>query len=247
MDHRLGLVSISFRKLSPRQIIDAVRENGLSVIEWGSDVHAPCSDKAAIDGIVRDMKESGVYCSSYGTYFRLGVTPISELEGHIAAAKALGTDILRIWCGNLGYSELTAEQKAHIQSEGRKAADVAKKHGVTLCLECHNGTYTDCVEGALEILGAVGSEHFQMYWQPNQFKSVESNIEYAKAVADRTKVIHVFNWEGKEKYPLSLATETWKKYLGCFSKDVILLLEFMPGGELYELSAETAALKEIAR
>ena len=43
-EYTLGLVSISFRKHIPEEIIKAVKSAGLTCIEWGSDVHAPCRD-----------------------------------------------------------------------------------------------------------------------------------------------------------------------------------------------------------
>ena len=39
MNYNLGLCSISFRKHTPEEILRAMKEVGLSVIEWGSDVH----------------------------------------------------------------------------------------------------------------------------------------------------------------------------------------------------------------
>ena len=97
-----GLVSVTFRKLSPEEILQAMTACGLKYIEWGSDVHAPCTDDACLSEIVELQKKYGVTCCSYGTYFKLGVTPMEELEGYILAAKRLGTDILRLWCGSKG-------------------------------------------------------------------------------------------------------------------------------------------------
>ena len=34
-----GILSITFRKISPQQIIDLCVENRLQTIEWGGDVH----------------------------------------------------------------------------------------------------------------------------------------------------------------------------------------------------------------
>ena len=45
MNNNLGLCSISFRKHTPEEILRAMKEVGLSVIEWGSDVH--CSPEKA--------------------------------------------------------------------------------------------------------------------------------------------------------------------------------------------------------
>ena len=38
---KLGLVSVSFRGHTPREILEEMKKVGLSCIEWGSDVHAP--------------------------------------------------------------------------------------------------------------------------------------------------------------------------------------------------------------
>ena len=38
MNNNLGLCSISFRKHTPEEILRAMKEVGLSVIEWGSEL-----------------------------------------------------------------------------------------------------------------------------------------------------------------------------------------------------------------
>ena len=43
-EYSLGLASVSFRDRTPLEIIKAVFSAGLSFIEWGSDIHAPCED-----------------------------------------------------------------------------------------------------------------------------------------------------------------------------------------------------------
>ena len=63
---------------------------------------------------------------------------------------------------------------------------------------------------------------------------------------NRTK-IHVFNWIGKEKYPLKEAKGVWKSYLSCFEKNKNLLLEFMPDDKIETLRSEADALKEIVK
>ncbi len=243
----LGLVSVSFRSLEPKQIAELCRENGLEYIEWGSDVHAPCSDTTRICEIVELQNVFGLKCSSYGTYFRIGVNDASELYGYVDAAKTLGTDILRLWCGDKNYTDMTPDERDYIISESKKAAKIAEECGVTLCMECHNKTFTNCLEGALELMESVDSPHFQMYWQPNQFRTLDENLEYAEKIAKYVKVIHVFNWEGKNKYPLCEAVEIWQKYLSFFDGSQMLLLEFMPDGNPESLGSEAEALKEIRR
>ncbi|MBQ3084064.1 MAG: TIM barrel protein [Clostridia bacterium] len=243
MNHNLGLVSVSFRNHTPKEILNAMKQCGLSYIEWGSDVHAPPENAAEIAALQR---EYNVVCCSYGTYFRLGVTPTEELQTYIAAAKTLGTDILRLWCGDKNSENYTVEQKTALFAACDAAAKLAEKNGVTLCMECHNNTYTNAKEASYELMQAVGSPAFRMYWQPNQYRSDEENIAYAKLLSPYTVNLHVFNWKGKEKYPLQEATQLWKDYLACFPGKKTLLLEFMPDGKLESLAREVQALKEIA-
>ncbi len=240
-----GLVSVSFRQLAPNEIIKLCKGNALRFIEWGGDIHAPCDNASILEEIAALQKESDICCSSYGTYFRLGVHDTKELYTYIKAAKMLGTDILRLWCGEKNYEDLSAEERNFIISESKKAAKIAESENVTLCMECHNKTYTNCIEGALELMEKVDSPAFRMYWQPNQYRSEEINLEYARKIAKYTKVIHVFNWEGKNKYPLAEAVDTWKKYLALFDGSQKILLEFMPDGKPESLGAEAEALRRI--
>ena len=242
MNYNLGLCSVSFRKHTPEEILRAMKDAGLSVIEWGSDVHCP-PEKA--EELAKLQKQYGIACCSYGTYFRLGVTPICGLGQYIKAAKALGADVLRLWCGNKNSEDYTESEKKALFSACKASAEIAEEEGVTLCMECHNNTYTNTKESALELIQAVNSPAFRMYWQPSQFRSEEENIEYANLIAKHTVNIHVFNWKEKETYPLSEAKDIWRAYLSCFGGGRTLLLEFMPDGKLETLKAEAAALKEI--
>ena len=243
--YKLGLVSISFRKHSPEEIILAAKKAGLECIEWGSDVHAPCNDTEKLNSIAALQKEHGIYCSSYGTYFRLGVSEIEELPQYITAAKTLGTDILRLWCGDKAYAEYTEKEKELLFAECRKAAEIAETENVTLCMECHNHTFTDEIEAALELMKAVDSPYFRMYWQPNQFKTVQQNMNYAENISEYARHVHVFNWSGDERYPLEESIEIWQKYLDNFKGERALLLEFMPDDDIETLSREAQALRRI--
>ncbi len=240
-----GLVSISFRSLSPEQIVALCRDAGLSAIEWGSDVHAPYADTERLRHIVALQKESGISCSSYGTYFKLGVHDTDELHGYIAAAKILGTHILRLWCGDKNYEDMTAEQKDHLLTEAKKAAQIAEAESVVLCMECHNNTFTNCLKGALTLMEAVNSPALRMYWQPNQFRTDEVNFAYAKAIAPYTENIHVFQWKEKEKFPLADGMAIWEKYLSCFDGSQALLLEFMPDNKPESLKKEAETLHKL--
>lgn len=243
--HKIGLVSVSFRGHSPEKIITAAAGAGLSCIEWGSDVHAPYDDLARLETILRLQEKQGVSCCSYGTYFRLGVTPMAELPGYIRAAKLLGTRVLRLWCGDKKEAEYAPEEREILFAKCREAAALAEKEGVTLCLECHRKTYTETAEGALEIMQAVDSPAFRMYWQPNQFRTPEENLSYLRRLRPYTTHIHVFQWKEKERFPLETGREEWAAYLQELGGEHTLLLEFMPDDDIRSLDREAGTLRAL--
>lgn len=243
--YSLGLVSVSFRQNTPREILDAMRGAGLSLIEWGSDVHAPQKDTERVREIAELQREYGVRCSSYGTYFRLGETMICELEDYIRAAKILETDVLRLWCGRKSGDRMTQEERDRLLSDCKKAAKIAEQHGVTLCMECHRNTFTENPNDAVLLMETVNSPRFRMYWQPFQWQTAEENVKNVKKLAPYTEHIHVFNWKGDKKLPLCEAVAEWRGYLAELSSPRTLLLEFMPNGSIDELFCEVDALKII--
>ena len=243
--YSLGLVSVSFRHHTPKEILEAMTRAGLSLIEWGSDVHAPCADIEKLNEIAKLQKEYGIICSSYGTYFRLGETPVNELENYINAAKILGTDILRLWCGRKKREDMTEEEYERFMSDSKKAATIAENSKVTLCMECHKKTFTEDPDNAVFLMKEINSKNFRMYWQPFQWQSAVDNVNNAKIIAPYAEHIHVFNWKEDKKLPLCEAVDEWREYLKAFSRPRALLLEFMPNGTLDELEAEVRSLKKI--
>ena len=115
-------------------------------------------------------------------------------------------------------------------SECKRAAKIAEEEGVTLCMECHQKSFTNVLEGALDLMRSVDSPAFRMYWQPSTKEGVEYNIEYARGIAEYVETIHVFYYRDGKKAYLSEGIEDWKKYLAEFDGKQNLLLEFMPDG-----------------
>jgi sugar phosphate isomerase/epimerase len=187
----------------------------------------------------------GIGCSSYGTYFRIGETPMTELVHYVHAAKALGTNLLRLWCGTKSGKDMTAAEREALLAACREATAIAAAHGVTLCMECHRKTFTENPDDAVWLMQAVNSPHFRMYWQPFQWQTAAENLENAKKLAPYATHIHVFNWKGDRKLPLCEAISEWQQYLSHFPAPRTLLLEFMPNGTIEELPAEAEALKTI--
>lgn len=240
-----GLVSISFREHSPENIAAAARKQGLKCVEWGSDVHAPYDDLHKLRKVAQLHTQYGISCCSYGTYFRLGHSPISQLPQYIAAAKALGTRILRLWAGRKKASDCSEAERDFLFCECRKAAAMAEEHDVILCLECHRRSYTETADGALELMRHVNSPHFRMYWQPNPDISRKDNLDYLSTLQEYITHIHVFHWIDDRRLPLREGFEIWKEYLSSLHGDHHLLLEFMPDDRIESLADESCALHSL--
>lgn len=243
--HHAGLVSISFRENTPEEIVKACVAVGLRYIEWGSDVHAPCNDPEKLEHIVQLHQRYGVSCCSYGTYFRLGITPVEELPAYIRAAKLLGTNVLRLWVGDKSPWKWTQEEKDALFADSRRCAEMAEREGVVLCMECHRMTFTETKESAMELMQAVESPAFRMYWQPHQTQPVEENIAYAKMLKDYTVNVHVLHWKGKEKLSLEEGIEEWRSYIKELPGERFVLLEHMPDHKIESLERETNALRKV--
>src|SRR5256885_10789300 len=88
-----GLVSVTFRKLPPREVVSLAKQAGLYGIEWNGDVHLPPGDL----GKARDLREltleAGLQVAAYGSYHRVGQTGVAG--GHLRT----GVCKRRVLCG----------------------------------------------------------------------------------------------------------------------------------------------------
>ncbi|MET0262082.1 MAG: sugar phosphate isomerase/epimerase, partial [Rariglobus sp.] len=67
-----GLVSVTFRKLSPNEVAGLVKKAGLKGIEWGGDIHVPHGDLARAREVRELTLEHGLKTAAYGSYYRAG-------------------------------------------------------------------------------------------------------------------------------------------------------------------------------
>lgn len=239
-----GLVSVSFRGLSPKEIIELCRQNGLYAIEWGSDVHLPVRDIKKAEKISKECKAFGIDPFAYGSYYRLSERTV-DFSDYLNTAAALGAKVIRIWAGTKSPKDTSKEEYFRLVDEAGEIADLSKSFGITVATECHVGTMTENYTDTLRFLNDVGQENFRTYWQPNQFKSFEENIEAAKALSPFTVGIHVFNWDDRRRYPLCEGHEQWNEYLNIFKcSDIPLMLEFMHDDRPESLPSTAQTLKD---
>ncbi len=241
-----GLVSVSFRKLNPKEIILLAKEAGLGSVEWGGDIHVPAGDTKKAHEVRLLTEKAGLKISSYGSYYRIGVSEKADFGGVLASAKALGISIIRVWAYNKASAAVDGEAYARVVDDAKRICALA--NDFTVCLECHGGTLTDDYRSALKLLADVNCANLAMFWQPNQFRSFEYNMEAAKALAPYCKCVHTFAWEGKEKFPLDFHFGRWQSYAEAIRKaapHAEFLLEFMHDDRPESLPQSACTLRKI--
>lgn len=237
-----GLVSISFRGNTVEEILDACVKTELSVIEWGSDVHVPVGNLVRAKEVGEATRAAGMECAAYGAYYKIGCD-MTDFEDYAKTAQALGTYIIRIWGGWHGSAEITPEAREKLVEETKRICAIGRDYGMTLAFECHHGTITDDPDYALAFVRDVDADNLKLYWQPNQFKTFEANLEAAKKLKPLVVNAHVFHWDAEHWYPLSDGIEDWKQYVAVFEGgDYAFMLEFMPDNQITTLPREAAVL-----
>lgn len=243
-----GLVSISFRRYSVDDILDACQKAGLTCIEWGSDVHVPAGNAQVANEVAEKTKAAGLFTMAYGSYFRLGGNTPAEFAPYIDSAKRLGARVIRVWGGVKGSANMTAEEREKLVADARAIADMAEEAGLIVTLECHSDTVTDHVDSGMDFYKAVNHPALRAYWQPSQFYDEAYNLDAAARYAPLTECLHVFQWSRTARHPLPEGREIWGKYLDLFraeaeDRDIGLLLEFMHDDRLETLYETAEELK----
>lgn len=250
MANQAGLVSVSFRKNTVEEVVAAVKAAGLTAIEWGGDIHVPHGDLAAAQKAADLCREAGIAITEYGSYYIIGKSEPQEFDKVVASAKVLGTDLIRVWPGQmLKTAELTQEGYAAMVSDAQRICDAAPQFRIAL--ECHPMSLTEEYTMALKFMEDVGRENLKMFWQPCQYHDLSYNLSAIDALLPHVQSVHVFNWTASkenrwpDRFPLAQGEQNWKRYLEKLTKKDGLnyMLEFMPDDSIDSLSREAATLK----
>ncbi len=247
--YKTGLVSITFRGLSPEEIINLVKKAGLHGIEWGGDVHVPHGRIDTATEVGRKTRDAGMEVCSYGSYYRLAETPELSFDDVLQTALALETDIVRVWAGKKGSSEATEDYWKAVADEARILARKSADAGIKLATEWHGNTLTDTAEAAARLFEMVDDENLATYWQPRGRMAPETCLNDMEAALPRLVGLHVFNWHVKtrERLPLEEAAETWGRYLkkAKTAGDIYAMLEFVRNDDPEQFLEDAECLKKL--
>ena len=212
-----GLVSITFRKLSPGEIVALCQDAKLAGIEWGGDLHVPHGDLARAREVRARTLDGGLRVAAYGSYYRCGSTAAENpaFARILETAVALGAPTIRVWAGGLASAATDETRRGHVVADLRRIADQAARVGVTISTEFHADTLTDTNASAARLLAEVDHPNLRTYWQPHNGEDTEECVRGLEAVLPRVGNIHVFHWwpTHAERHPLATGAERWARFL----------------------------------
>jgi len=246
-----GLVSVSFRALTPEEIIRLASQAGLRTIEWGGDVHVPEGKIQIAKEAGRLTREAGLSVSAYGSYYRLsGGDAATSFDRTLDSAVELGAPTIRVWAGGKGSVDSSPLERREIIEDALRIAEKAARAGITISLEYHGGTLTDTRDSVRSLLDELANPNIQFYWQPPVGESTEKCSERLIDVLPRMRNVHVFHWwpTHLDRLPLKAGEADWRVYIDIIRKSgrsAEFLLEFVAHDSPEQLLADAATLHSL--
>jgi len=242
-----GLASVTFRQLTPHQIIALASAAGLSALEWGGDVHVPPGQPELARTVGEATREAGLAVCSYGSYYRVGTgRPQPPFEQIAETALLLGARNIRIWAGNRETLKSSDLQKLAI-TEALAVAAMAHQHGLTISYEMHAGSLTENATSCRWFLEKTRHPATRILWQPEPSRPLESSLENLRSVLGHLQHVHVFFWRNGVRLPLEDGTDFWGPHFDLLKtampSPLPLLMEFVPDNDPGILAREAATLR----
>ena len=243
-----GLLSVTFRQLAVRQVIDLAAEAELAAIEWGGDVHVPHGDLHVAAETRRACDDRGLAVSAYGSYYRAGGVPTNPaIEAVLDTAVSLGAPVVRVWAGHRGSAEATPADRDAVVADLTRCCELAASRNLTVATEFHGGTLTDDVESCVDLLTAVNRPNLRTLWQPPNGTDPAASRAGLGRVLPWLSNVHVFHWwpDAAHRRPLAKGADRWPAYLAAAAADGrerYASLEFVAGDDVGQFRRDAATL-----
>ncbi|MCC9078525.1 sugar phosphate isomerase/epimerase [Litorilinea aerophila] len=243
-----GLVSITFRQLTPAAIVELVAQAGLAGIEWGGDVHVPHGDLARAREVRRLTAAAGLQVAAYGSYYRVGHDETGPFDAVLATAVELEAPRIRVWAGRQGTDTADSAYWRLVIEDSLRIAELAAAAGIPIVYEFHRNTLTDTSEAARRLLQEVAHPNVGTYWQPPRGSMVAENLAGLELLAPWLRGLHVFSWheQSGQRLPLAERADAWLQYLAraaALDRPMFALLEFVQEDEPAHFLRDAATLK----
>lgn len=247
---RTGLVSITFRRLSREQVVEAAQRAGLDAIEWGGDIHVPHGDLSAAQDALILTRRAGLSVAAYGSYYRAGQAPETFPEV-LRAAQTLEAPVIRVWAGTKNPEDADEAYRRCVVDDLRRICEMAAEAKILIALEFHRGTLTNSALSTRQLLEEVAHPQLKTLWQPRVDTAFEEARTDLKVLSPWLQHLHVFQWNGTERRPLAEGENSWPEYLRLAKETrrkakaapVFALLEFVRGDDLSQFFEDARQLR----
>ena len=265
-----GICSITLKHLSPDEVIGFMVANQLQAIEWWAGGHVLPGDIAGASEVGRLTRLAGLRTSSYGSYYRVGVSENDGMPfaGVLESAVALGAPTIRVWAGTKNAEDADVKWVAKVVADTNRIADLAAKRGVSITFEFHGGMLTNTNANALRFAAQVPHPNVFFSWQAPHGFPVEHALAGLESLLPRLSTVHVYHWtigsyekslfNDSERTPawpgdyhrhsLVDGHERWQAYLArvrTTGRDHCALLEFVRGDTVEQAQTDGAELKSL--
>lgn len=211
-----GLCSVTFRALSPGEVVALAAANGILGIEWGSDKHVPPRAPGLAREVAARCRDNGIAVCSIGSYVEAGARQGQPFPAVLDVAAIMGAPNIRVWAGKrgVGAADATAAERAAAADALHEMAASAAKLGVTVSLEFHPDTLTDTLQSTLDLLKAADHATLKTYWQPGPGIGLAEALDQVAALEGQLSHLHVFSWTAvRQRLPLAARTDFWPPIL----------------------------------
>lgn len=224
--HKIGLVSVSFRKHSAATLIEASVGAGIDGIEWGGDVHVPHGDLKTARAVAEQTRDAGLAISCYGSYYKFGDVTGNpdgpEFAAVLDCAAELGAPSIRVWAGTLSSAKADDKYFAAIVDQAHIIAERASELNIRVDFECHNNTLNDGPAASEKLLSAIEHPNLCSLWQPLYPHPMEHRIDGIRRMLSRLTNVHVYHWNPEDytdRKRLSEGATEWRAYLEALHAD----------------------------
>ena len=259
---------MTLAKCTAEEVIEIAVSAGLDAIEWSGNSHVPHGDVECARRIRALTAKAGLVVSSYGSYYRVGVSEAVGLsfQSVLDSSSALGVPTIRVWAGDRNTRDADPAFIQAVIDDTHRIADLAAEQGISITFEFHGGSLTDCNETALGFARQVPHPNVFFSWQSPHGYSLEHCMAGLLGLLPRLSTVHVYHWtigsyeentlnetirplkwpEDFFRHPLADGTERWKEYFAAVhttGRDHFALLEFVKDDAPEQVIADAKYLR----
>lgn len=248
-----GIVSATFKAETPDYVLSAMREAGLTAVEWSENWHVPAGDTSLAAELRDRTLAQGAQVAAYGSYYRLGQNrdPEQDFLPSLRSAAAMQAPVIRIWGGSLPSAGLEPAQRESLAREAGTVSRMAAESGIRVALEWHKNTVTDTNESARAFLEEAGADNLYCLWQPTVALDMAQRCAGIRMLEEKDRLLnlHVYYWRQGKRRPFREGLDEWTRYLQQLDPDKTRfgLLEFVLGDTRAQFLEDAEQWKNLLR